>query len=160
MKIKMLSVAGILLGSAAMSFAQEKPERPDRGPREIPTAILKKYDKDGDGKLSDEERKAMREERRAEAEKMRKANLEKYDANKDGKLDQEERKKMREDRQKEMFAKFDKDGDGKLNEEELKAMREAAPQRGQRGPRGEGRPPRAPKEDAPKEDAPKAPEGE
>ncbi|MBK1882578.1 EF-hand domain-containing protein [Luteolibacter pohnpeiensis] len=159
MKTKLLSIAGILLGTAAISFAQEKPEPPKRAERKIPEEVLKKFDKDGDGKLSDEERKAMRAERQAEAEKMRKENLEKYDANKDGKLDEEETKKMREDRRKEMFAKFDKDGDGKLSEEEMKAMREANPQRGQRGARGEGRPPKAP-EDAPKDTTKDEPAGE
>ena len=54
--------------------------------------MLKKYDKDGDGKLSGEERKAMQ----AEMEAKRAAMLEKYDANKHGKLDPEEMKAARD----------------------------------------------------------------
>jgi Ca2+-binding EF-hand superfamily protein len=60
----------------------------------------KPFDKDGDGKLNDEERKAM-----MEAMQKRRPNA--------GPQFQE------------MMKKFDKDGDGKLNEEERKAMREA-----------------------------------
>ena len=58
------------------------------------------FDKDGDGKLSDEERKAMMEEMQ-----KRRPNV--------GPQFQE------------MMKKFDKDGDGKLSDEERKAMREA-----------------------------------
>ena len=54
--------------------------------------MLKKYDKDGDGKLSEEEKKARDEEMDAK----RKATIEKYDANKNGKLDPEEMKAARD----------------------------------------------------------------
>ncbi|MDD4018242.1 MAG: hypothetical protein PHV28_09885 [Kiritimatiellae bacterium] len=78
---------------------------------------LKMFDKDGDGKLNDEERTAMREQMRKNREK-------KFDTNGDGKLDEKERAAMQEAR-KAQVKEFDKDGDGKLSDEERKAMREA-----------------------------------
>ena len=109
MKVTYLLAASAMLGVSA--FAQDAPANPDRparparpggpggpgGNRPLPEAIVKKYDKDGDGKLSEEERTAM----------------------------QTEMKAAREARQKEMLAKFDKDGDGKLSDEERKAANEA-----------------------------------
>ena len=74
--------------------------------------MLKKFDKDGDGKLSEEERSAAR----AEMQKRREA---------DG------QKGSRGERRAEMLKKFDKDGDGKLSEEERSAMRAAM--KGQQG---------------------------
>lgn len=61
--------------------------------RPIPEA-LKKYDKNGDGTIDVEERKAMNDERRAEF-------MKKYDKNNDGKLDEAERQAMMEERRKE-----------------------------------------------------------
>ena len=68
--------------------------------------VMKKFDKDGDGKLSEEERAAAR----AEMQKRREA----------GGL-----KGKGSEKQAEMLKKFDKDGDGKLSEDERTAMREA-----------------------------------
>ena len=50
--------------------------------------MMKKFDKDGDGKLSDEERAAAREARKAEQEK---AMLAKFDKDGDGKLNDAEK---------------------------------------------------------------------
>jgi hypothetical protein len=52
--------------------------------------MLDKYDKDKDGKLSTDERRAMMEARQKEM-------LEKYDKDKDGKLSDEERAEARKD---------------------------------------------------------------
>ena len=109
--------------------------------------MMKQFDKDGDGRLSAEERKAA-----VEAIKNKTVNLDelrqkhvddimaKFDKDGDGKLDKkelavflEEQRKMLENRRKrfprrefripkEVIAEFDKDGDGKLNTEERKAM--------------------------------------
>ena len=51
--------------------------------------VLKEFDKDGDGKLNEEERKAA-------GEAMRKKLIEKFDKDGDGKLNEEERKAARE----------------------------------------------------------------
>ncbi len=111
--------------------------------------LLKRFDKDGDGHLSKEERaeadKAIRENsekiqdlRKEHAERI----LKKFDKDNDGKLAidelmtflEEQRKmfeKFRERRaprnmdrrlSKEVIAKFDKDGDGKLSREERRNM--------------------------------------
>lgn len=140
-----------LLGAGAVAMAQDAPApggdkgpRPERGAqRPLPPELLKKYDKDGDGKLSDDERKAMQEDMKAKREAHEKALLEKYDADKDGKLSDEERKTAREEEQKRILATYDKDKDGKLSEEERKAAIEAGEMlgmggRGQGGPGGQG----------------------
>ena len=149
MKTKTIWTAFALLAASSLAgFAQDE-KKPDegqrerRGSRQVPPAVLKEFDKDGDGKLSEDERKAMRE---AAQKKM----LEKYDKDKDGKLNDEERKAMREDQEakhKALLEKYDKDKDGKLSPEERKAAIDAGEElpwggpggRGPRGPRGEGR---------------------
>jgi hypothetical protein len=73
--------------------------------------MIKKFDKDGDGKLSDDER--------AEARKAMEGDFAK--------------------RREEMTKKYDKDGDGKLSDEEREAMRkEFGAQRGGQRPGGPG----------------------
>lgn len=67
--------------------AQEKP---------VPAAVLKKYDKNKDGKLDDQEKAAWK----ADQKKQREDQLKKYDKNKDGKLDAEEKAAMKEDLRK------------------------------------------------------------
>jgi hypothetical protein len=57
----------------------------------------KAFDKDGDGKLSEEEAAAYKEARKAE----HKARLEKYDTDKDGKLSEEEKAAFKADQKKE-----------------------------------------------------------
>ena len=79
----------VLLGTCGFAAAQEKPKRSDRP---IAQEMLKKFDKDGDGKLSDEEKKARRETMVAKRKEL----LEKYDADKDGKLSPEEMKTARD----------------------------------------------------------------
>ena len=59
--------------------------------------LLQKYDTDGDGKLSDDERKAMKEDLRKQWDARQKEMIQKYDADGDGKLNDEERRKMMED---------------------------------------------------------------
>ena len=90
--------------AATVSVRAEEPQKaantnfPPRMAMPMRPDILKEFDKDGDGKLNDEERAAMM----AEFQKRR-ANDPQY---------------------QEMLKRFDKDGDGKLNDEERKAMME------------------------------------
>ena len=98
--------------------------------------LLKKIDKDGNGKLDDSEKEALHG-------KVKKEILDRYDADHDGKLSPEEKAKAKADGQAkidgegkqsdlekkaraEFNKRFDKDGDGKLNEEEKKAALDSA----------------------------------
>jgi Ca2+-binding EF-hand superfamily protein len=69
--------------------------------------------------LSEEERAAMIEDRRAVRAERRAETLERFDADKDGQLSEEEREVMRKTRAQERFAELDVDGDGMLSEQEL-----------------------------------------
>ncbi|MBT4664917.1 MAG: hypothetical protein HOB63_00190 [Opitutae bacterium] len=127
----------ILIISLTLAFglgglwAEDKPAKKERKPapqRGAPPnreAILKKFDKDGDGKLNEEERAEARKSFGGGRPPRPPAELiKKFDKDGDGKLNEEERAALREEgqkRRKEIIAKFDKDGDGKLNEEERKA---------------------------------------
>ena len=87
--------------------------------------FMGRYDTDGDGKLSDEERNAMREA-------FRKGELERYDKDGDGELSEEERQAMRRGRggmwlaatERWRLQHFDLDGDGKLGEAEEAEQKE------------------------------------
>jgi len=73
--------------------AEEKPAAKQEGfPKRANSraGLIQKFDKDGDGKLNEEERAAMREEMRKNREKA-------FDKDGDGKLSIEERKAMREE---------------------------------------------------------------
>ncbi len=91
--------------------------------------MLKQFDTDGDGKLSDAEKataKAAWEAKRAEHDKEM---LAKFDKDGDGKLNDEEKaaahEAMKAEHAKEMLAKFDKNGDGKLDAAEQAEMDKA-----------------------------------
>ncbi|HZN59712.1 MAG TPA: hypothetical protein VFD71_16685 [Planctomycetota bacterium] len=102
--VAIASIALSLLFGASLRAeddAKKPAERKGPAPRE---EILKKYDKDHDGKLSDAEKKALQEDNREKAKKR-----------------QEELKKQRE----ELIKQYDKDHDGELSNEERKAMRDA-----------------------------------
>lgn len=100
----------------------------DRMNHEFKKRIMEQFDKDGDGKLNEEEREAAKA---AHKDRMAKA-LAEFDKDKDGKLNEEERaaaKAAREAQMKErkakVLAEFDKDKDGELNEEERAAAKAA-----------------------------------
>jgi len=125
--------------------------------------MIAKYDKDGDGQLSPEERLAAR---KAEAEIAAKKRADRWeelfgeiDTNDDGSVSKEEwlaargtvteegaeaeeaaedaeRDIRNEERRMEFMKQWDKDGDGELNEAERRAIRDAWRERmGDRGPR-------------------------
>jgi Ca2+-binding EF-hand superfamily protein len=95
---------------------------------------VKEYDTDGDGTLSDTEKTAMHEARKAEM-------LKKYDTDSDGTLSDSEKEAMKKDMPpmggrrgpgmndgkmpQEMLTKYDTDGDGTLSDTEKTAMHEA-----------------------------------
>jgi len=158
MNTTLTMIALALAGTLAVQAQEPAPEggRGERrgGNRPLPPEVVKEFDKDGDGKLSDEEAKAAREARQAKAAEAEKKRLEKYDTDKDGKLSEAERKTMREEleaKRKALVEKYDADKDGKLSPTEIKAARDAGEEipefrpmgggrRGEGGPGGEGRP--------------------
>lgn len=124
-----------LAAFAVAATANPKGPRPHH-PGPPPKALLEKFDTDGDGKLSEQEREAVR----AAMEEKRAAIIAKFDKDGDGKLNKEERdaakeefKKLHGDRpmppggpsRDRILKRFDKDGDGKLNDEEREAAKAA-----------------------------------
>lgn len=123
----------VLATFAVAASANPQGPRPHR-PGGPPKALIEKFDTDGDGKLSEQEREAAK----AAMGEKRDAFIAKYDKDGDGKLNEEERKAAKEewkaqDRPKppggpsreRIIKRFDKDGDGKLNEEEREAAKAA-----------------------------------
>lgn len=113
----------------------------------IKQELVTKFDKDGDGRLTGEERRAALEAARtriAERLGVRPDDLPRFDQDGDGRLSQEEREALKEfikghvgELKGKISARFDKDGDGKLNEAEREAAREQFRQgRDGNGPRG------------------------
>jgi len=135
MKTNTLIVIAAAIGLSGAAHAEEgKGSRP---PHKLPPEVIAKFDKDGDGKLNDDEK--------AEAKATHKKEmLEKFDADKDGKLNDDEKAAMREEVKKKMLEKFDKDGDGKINEDERAEMRKTMPPHpgGPKRPKGKGDGPR------------------
>ena len=93
-----------IVSLAATTFAAP-PENNDPAARKA--EMLKKFDKDGDGKLSDTEKTTLR----AEMQNRRGGGR--------------DRKQWTPEQRDEMLKKFDKDGNGKLSQEERDTAREA-----------------------------------
>ena len=90
--------------SLATSTFAAPPENNDPAARKA--EMLKKFDKNGDGKLNDEEKSTLR----VEMQNRRRG---------------KDRKQWTPEQRDEMLKKFDKDGDGKLSQEERDTAREA-----------------------------------
>ena len=89
-----------------------------------PAHVIEKFDVDGDGELSSEERAEAKAFHKAKKEEM-KAFRDSYDTNGDGELDAAEEEAFKAAREQKMIERFDKDGDGELNEEEQSAADKA-----------------------------------
>ena len=98
-----------LLAQAADEDTKPKP------PPALPDSV-KKYDKNGDGKIDKEEQAAMQKDRQAEF-------LKKYDKNGDGKIDEAERQAIQEERKKER-AEIIKKRQAELGKEPQKKIEE------------------------------------
>ena len=94
---------------------------------------MDRFDTDGDGEISEEEREAIRDFWRQRREEERERRLvERFDADGDGILNEDERmvaeaemEARRVERQARMTERFDTDGDGQLSEAESQAARES-----------------------------------
>ena len=96
-------VAGLISLPAFAQPPEDGGERGDRpGREEMRERMLKEHDKDGDGKLSDEERQAAREQ-------MRERMTKEFDKDGDGELSDEEREAMRES-MRERFGREGREG--------------------------------------------------
>jgi hypothetical protein len=160
-KVSFIIPATVLLLLAAGSV-QADPGQNGKGPG-MREEALKRFDKNGDGKLDEQERAAARQaiQARGLAGKVgpgiggpgknngpgngpgREAILKRFDKNGDGKLDEQERAAAMKARgekgdgpgpgagpgREEVLKRFDKDGDGKLNDEERAAARKAMEER-------------------------------
>jgi hypothetical protein len=124
-------VACVVAIATAVPVWAEDPE-PSKDHR---TRMLEKFDTDGDGEISDSERKAAAEKRRSEHKAKV---LEKFDADGDGELSTEERKAFNESdygKQRAAAMKIlDTNGDGVFSQEERQAAR--AKGKGNRGAQG------------------------
>ena len=131
----LMSLVGLILLTTASTRAEGPAGGQGDGPADHPGMrhrFLKRFDTDGDHKLSDEERAAAKEAVKGRMEKPCAKMLEKFDTNKDGKLDEAERaaakeavKERREKPRAKMLEKFDANKDGKLDEAERSAAKEA-----------------------------------
>jgi Ca2+-binding EF-hand superfamily protein len=148
MKATKLITLGALIGTCSFASAQDKPKRPDAPKREVPAAVLEKFDADKDGKLSPEERKAAREEMKGKGDERKSKMLEKFDKDGDGKLSDDEKAGMKSEmdaKHAAMLEKYDANKDGKLDKDEAKAARDAGEElpplgHGPSGPGGKGAP--------------------
>jgi hypothetical protein len=136
MKTKLLILLTMATGGSLLAIPEGpggRPERPggpgpDRERRGPPPEVIERFDSDGDGKLSQEERREAMKARREMRGQIRQRMLEKFDANGDGKLDEEERntaKEARKAKHEEILSKYDADKDGRLSREERQAAIEA-----------------------------------
>ncbi len=137
--MKRLVFAALMAVPALCVHAEEKPKAADADfPQRtnMRADLMKEFDKDGDGKLSEEENKARFEamrQRSPDAGKRAEEMVKRFDKDGDEKLNVDECKVMIEAMRpqsagagrwkEEIIKRYDKDGDGKLSEEEQKTAR-------------------------------------
>ena len=80
--------------------------------------MIKKFDKDGDGKLSETERAAAFEDFMKNHPEIYKRILEKFDKDNDGKLSEDERGEAKKSHHK-RHGKGDKDGEAKKSKDKI-----------------------------------------
>ena len=142
------TILTLLLSALATSLTAAPPEggkgKPGGDRRGPPPQIIEKFDKDGDGKLNEEEKQAAK----AEMDKRRDEAIKKFDKDGDGKLNEAERleafkaRLAENPKMKEMLLKkFDADKNGELSDAEIAQAAKQGPRGGDKGP---GKGPRGP----------------
>ena len=133
MKLLSLAIVYLFLSFALVAAQTEKPKKvenktnfPSRG------EIMKKFDTNKDGKLSEEERKNLRNEMSGARTGVPPLLAKKFDKDGDGKLSEEERAEFRKDLASKgrrlpphLMERFDTNGDGELSDEERSGARQA-----------------------------------
>lgn len=124
-----ISLAGSLTAAAQEGPGKGRKGKGPQGPRH--DAVVKKFDKDGDGKLSEEEREEARKAMQAKRKEAHAKMIEKFDKDGDGKLNEEERKQaheamkaQRKEIHEAVLGQFDANGNGKLDPDEREGVRE------------------------------------
>ena len=133
--------------------AKQRMERGEgRQGRRAPKRLIEKFDSDGDGKLSAEERKAAhddlvakadtdgdgkvsREERRAFVQGQQGKKFDELDANDDNVISYDELRPLAEKVQRRMYDRLDTDGNGAVTPEEFRKSH--GPRQGNRARRGQ-----------------------
>jgi len=121
MKTKLLTTIPLFLSTTLFGTPDLK-DNDEKTSFPIRDHILNRFDSDGDGKLSKNERTNLRKKMQGKKEEL----MQKFDANGDGILDNEERTTIRkafQKRKSEAFESFDADG------EEIRDQVEAEPNR-------------------------------
>lgn len=88
---KFYRAGSLLLALVGSPFALIAQDESVEKPRQLPAAILRKYDADKDGMLNEEEKSAWKADVQRGRRDAQARRLEKYDANRDGKLDKVEK---------------------------------------------------------------------
>lgn len=119
------------LAAGRISTATSRPSgRGRRWGRGMSQEILSRYDTDGDGQLSAEERRAAWGGMRSD---WRTRMLDQYDTDGDGEISPDEanaaREQWREQRRRSRIERYDTDGDGELDDDERRAMEQQRPRR-------------------------------
>ena len=130
--MKTLFILSLVTALPLMAQDGDSASHRDAGRDDIRARLIKKFDKDGDGKLNDEEKAAMDEFVR-EHKKKRGEGASRGERRPHSKAGRESHE--------DLIKRFDKDEDGKLNDEEKAAMREEMSKRHQgKERRGKKRP--------------------
>lgn len=137
MKTNKMITSAIATIALASSVHSETSGIDDNGPREKRhdgpgrELLLRQFDKDGDGKLSEGERAELKKQMIQRKEERQTRMLQRFDTDKDGKLSAEEKKatfpviaKENKEIHQAIRSEFDKDGDGKISPEEAQGIRE------------------------------------
>jgi len=102
-------------------------DRGDRG-AQARDAMMRQFDTDGDGELSDAERQAARAQWEARAGEGRQVMMRRYDKDGDGELSESERQaaraeigQLRDQIRERIMPQYDLDGNGELNDQEREA---------------------------------------